>query len=317
MALDPISPLTRLPAVRNAVQVHLERAATPNPAQTLRLLLGAGAAGELLARSEQGHIYQLAATGEQAQWRAGQTLLVQVLRTGPPLEVRLLGLVPAAGMVSTGLADVDGVEPPAVRPDQAAILHLAAATNDAMVQAAHWRQLSLMALRVLSTVVPAHSTLATPAEAGAAASAQDPALLLRQLPWHGLHLTLWLERRGWNGGPNRRARRRTAVRLCLGLTLPPWGSIGLVLDVLDVQVGLTMLVADAAAVAPLRAQAGAISARLVRLGLQLMRCHVRHVPGFTPPTATAPAAASVAHELSLALFRAGAETMEALRRAAA
>ena len=316
MALDPISPLTRLPAVRNAVQVHLERAATPNPAQTLRLLLGAGAAGELLARSEQGHIYQLAATGEQAQWRAGQTLLVQVLRTGPPLEVRLLGLVPAAGMVATGLADVDGVEPPAVRPDQAAILHLAAATNDAMVQAAHWRQLSLMALRVLSTVVPAHSTLATPAEAGAVASSQDPALLLRQLPWHGLHLTLWLERRGWNGGANRRARSRPGSRLCLTLELPRWGRVGLVLDVSEVRVGLTLIVNNAKTVPELQAQATAIGARIARAGLRLMRCQVLYQPHYKAPTTQAASVALAEHELPLALFRAGAEVLEALRRTA-
>lgn len=316
MALDPISPLHRLPAVRTAVQTHLERADTPNPAQTLRLVLGAGAAGELLARSEQGQIYRLAATGEPGQWREGQTLLVQVLRTGPPLEVRLLGLLPTGSMATTGLPDVEGVEPPAVRPDQAAILRLAAATNDAMVQAAHWRQLSLVALRLASTIVPGHLALATPAEVAAVANPHDPALLLRQLPWHGMHLTLWLERRRWSGGANRRARSRPGSRLCLALVLPRWGRVGLVLDVSEVRVGLTLIVNDAKAVPELQAQAGAIAARIAHAGLRLMRCQVLHQPDYRPPTTQATSVALAEHELPLALFRAGAEVLEGLRRAA-
>jgi hypothetical protein len=87
----------------------------------------------------------------------------------------------------------------------------------------------------------------------------------------------------------------------------------LVLDVLDTHVGLTLIAAQAHAVPALRAQVGAVSARIGRTGLRLMRCHVRHVPGFAPPTQAIQPTGLAEHELPLALFRAGAEALEALR----
>ncbi|HVR48877.1 MAG TPA: hypothetical protein VMS38_04020 [Pseudorhodoferax sp.] len=307
MALDPIVQLTRPAATRAVPRVPQERP-QGDAGRTLRLLLAAGGAGEMLGRGENGQTYRLFPNGAQPGWREGQTLLVQVVRTGPPLEVRVLGtLTPedaAAARSDTG-ADL-----PSLRPDQAAILRLAAAASDTMAQAAHWRQLSLTALRQASTVAPDHSALAPEVEAGA----PDQAMLLRVLPWHGWPLTLWLEQRRWSGGTNRRARRRAGTRLCLALTLPALGRVALTLDVLDVQVGLTVTVASAAAVAPLRAEVGAIAARMARAGLRLMRCHVRHDPALVTPTVAAPSPTVGSHELPLALFRAGAEAMEALRR---
>lgn len=310
MALDPIPPLARLPASRSAGQSP-DRP-PPGVAQTLRLVLGNGAAGELLGHGEHGQTYRLFANGAAPGWREGQTLLVQILRTGPPLEVRVLGTLGDPGAAPDD--GIDSADPPALRPDQAAILRLAAATGDSMAQAAHWRQLTLAALRQARAVAPGHAVLAAPAEALGPRPLHDPALLLRQLPWHGHPLLLWLEQRRGHAGPNRRARRRAGMRLCLALTLPPWGTLGLVLDVLDVQVGLSVLTTEAAAVTPLRALAGRVAARLGRCGLRLMRCHVRHAPDFAPPSQSAPTPALAEHELSLSLFRAGAEALEALRR---
>ena len=313
MALDSIPALPRPGAVRSALQAPLERQARPDTAQVLHLVLAADASGELLGRSEQGQVYRLLAAGQAAPWREGQTLLVQVLRTGPPLEVRVLGLAGGEGMPSAaGLYGLD-IDLPALRPDQAAILRLAAAANDTMALAAHWRQRTLAALQQAATLAPAHSSVSS-ADVPATPNAGEAALLLRVLPWHGWPLTLWLEQRRWTGGPNRRARRRAGTRLCLSVALAPLGQIGLVLDVLDVQVGLTLTVADAASVAPLRAQVGAIAARMARAGLRLMRCHVRHDPDFAVPAAATTLPAIGSHELPLALFRAGTEALEALRR---
>lgn len=306
MALDPIVHLTRPAATRAVPRVPQDRP-QGDGGRTLRLLLAAGGAGEMLGRGENGQTYRLFSNGVQPGWSEGQTLLVQVVRTGPPLEVRVLGTLTPDGTVAMNDA---GADPPALRPDQAAILRLAAAATDTMAQAAHWRQLSLAALRQASTVAPDHSALAPEVEA----SASDQALLLRVLPWHGWPLTLWLEQRRWAGGTNRRARRRAGTRLCLAISLPALGRVALTLDVLDVQVGLTVTVASAAAVAPLRAEVGAIAARMARAGLRLMRCHVRHDPALATPSTAVASPTVGSHELPLALFRAGAEAMEALRR---
>lgn len=314
MALDPIVHLTR-PAATRAVPRVPQEGPQGDAGRTLRLLLAAGGAGEMLGRSENGQTYRLFpnASGMQPGWREGQTLLVQVVRTGPPLEVRVLGTLTPEDAAAAG--NDSGAYPPALRPDQAAILRLAAAATDTMAQAAHWRQLSLAALRQASTVAPDHAVLAPEVEA---LGGPDPALLLRVLPWHGAPLTLWLEQRRWSGGANRRARRRAGTRLCLAVSLPALGRVALTLDVLDVQVGLTVTAANAAAVAPLRAEVGAIAARMARAGLRLMRCHVRHDPALATPTSAASTPPAVgSHELPLALFRAGAEAMEALRRSTA
>lgn len=311
MSLEPISAASRVAVVRAAVPGLQERT-PPDPALTLRLVLGAGAAGEKLARGEHGQVYRLGGGDALPQWREGQTVLVQVLRAGPPMEVRVLGVLAPEGGAGAGLHEGPDPEPPALRPDQAAILRLAAAANDTMALAAHWRQRTLAALQQAATLAPAHSSVASteaPAPPGA-----DAALLLRVLPWHGWPLTLWLEQRRWTGGPNRRARRRAGTRLCMSVVLAPLGQVGLMLDVLDVQVGLTLTVTDAASVAPLRAQVGAIAARMGRAGLRLMRCHVRHDPDFAVPPAAATPPAIGSHELPLALFRASTETLEALRR---
>lgn len=309
MSLEPITAANRVALVRAAAPGPQQRA-PHDPAVMLRLVLGAGAAGEMLARGEQGQVYRLGAGHPLPAWREGQTMLVQVLRAGPPMEVRVLGLLTTDGAAGGGMA----FEPPALRPDQAAILRLAAASTDTMALAAHWRQLTLAALRQAATLAPAHSSVAA-AEPASGPAVGEPALLLRVLPWHGWPLTLWLEQRRWIGGANRRARRRAGTRLCLSVALPPLGTVALMLDVLDVQVGLTLTVADAAAVAPLRGLVGAIAARMGRAGLRLMRCHVRHDPGLAAPLASAaPAPSMGSHELPLALFRAGAETLEALRR---
>jgi hypothetical protein len=311
MSLEPISATSRAAVVRAAAQGPQERA-PPDPALTLRLVLGAGAAGEKLARGEHGQVYRLGVGDGLPQWREGQTVLVQVLRAGPPMEVRVLGVLAPDGNAATGLHEGPDAEPPALRPDQAAILRLAAASNDTMALAAHWRQRTLAALQQAATLAPAHSSVAgaeAPAPPGTEAG-----LLLRVLPWHGWPLTLWLEQRRWTGGPNRRARRRAGTRLCMSVALAPLGQVGLMLDVLDVQVGLTLTVADAASVAPLRAQVGAIAARMGRAGLRLMRCHVRHDPDFAVPVAATALPAIGSHELPLALFRAGTEALEALRR---
>ena len=311
MSLEPISATSRAAVVRAAAQGPQERA-PPDPALTLRLVLGAGAAGEKLARGEHGQVYRLGAGDGLPQWREGQTVLVQVLRAGPPMEVRVLGVLAPDGNAATGLYEGPDAEPPALRPDQAAILRLAAAANDTMALAAHWRQRTLAALQQAATLAPAHSSVAG-AEAPALPGT-EAGLLLRVLPWHGWPLTLWLEQRRWAGGPNRRARRRAGTRLCMSVALAPLGQVGLMLDVLDVQVGLTLTVADAASVAPLRAQVGAIAARMGRAGLRLMRCHVRHDPDFAVPAAATALPAIGSHELPLALFRAGTEALEALRR---
>ena len=310
MTLEPVSAVARAAVARAVAGAHAR--SPPDPALTLRLVLGANSGGEPQARDAQGHVYRLGGIGPLPRWAEGQTLLVQVLRAGPPLEVRLLGTL--TDDANAG-ADAD-IELPALRPDQAAILRLAAAASDTMAQAALWRQRTLATLRQASTVAPGHATLATPAAAEAPSSPGDAALLLRVLPWHGWPLTLWVEQRRWSGGPNRRARHRTGTRLCLALTLPRWGPVALVLDVLDVQVGLTVIATQAHAVAPLRAQVGAMAARLARAGLRLMRCHVRHVPDHAPPVQAGQPNGLADHELPLALFRAGAEALEALRRAA-
>lgn len=308
--VEPIPALARLPAVRTAVQSPLDRMSPPQASQTLRLVLSADSAGTLLGRSEHGQIYQLFAPGAPTGWHAGQTLVVQVLRTGPPLEVRVLGSVSEDSWPQPGAGGAYD-DTPALRPDQAKILRLQAASTDAMAQAAHWRQLVVTALRKL--VLPESGPpLLLPQPPQQAQG--DAALLLRLVPWHGWPLALWIEQRRWVGGaPNRRARRRPSTRLCLGLNLPSWGPIGLVLDVLDTHVGLTLIAAQAHAVPALRAQVGAVSARIGRTGLRLMRCHVRHVPGFTPPTQATQPTGLAEHELPLALFRAGAEALEALR----
>ncbi|KQP37201.1 hypothetical protein [Pseudorhodoferax sp. Leaf274] len=333
MNLEPISAASRAAAMRAAASGPQERA-PPDPALTLRLVLGAGAAGEKLARGEHGQVYRLGGGDGLPQWREGQTVLVQVLRAGPPMEVRVLGVLAPEGGTAAGPHDGSDAEPPALRPDQAAILRLAAASNDTMALAAHWRQRTLAALQQAATLAPAHASIAgaeapaasaapsanlapmAPAAANAAnaPSATEAGLLLRVLPWHGWPLTLWLEQRRWTGGPNRRARRRAGTRLCLSVALAPLGTVGLQLDVLDVQVGLTLTVADAASVAPLRAQVGAIAARMGRAGLRLMRCHVRHDPDVAVPEAATAVPAIGSHELPLALFRAGTEALEALRR---
>ncbi len=266
-------------------------------------------------------------------WAEGQSLLVEVLRAGPPLEVRVLGHLSPWGR--HGPAEVDGsidAGLPALRPDQAAILRLAAASTDTMAQAAHWRQLSLAALQLANTVASAPA-IAAPFTAGNATgpvigpvigpvvgsygsdgvAPNDAAQLLRMLPWHGWPLSLWLEQRRGARGQNRRARRRAGVRLCLALGLPQWGQVVLVLDVLDVQVGLTLITTEAASVGPLRAQVSAMVARLARAGLRLMRCQVRHLPGVKPPTTAATQLSVAEHELPLALFRAGSEVLEVLR----
>ncbi|WP_326534155.1 hypothetical protein [Pseudorhodoferax sp.] len=315
MSLEPITAASRTAVVRAAAPGPHERA-PPDPALTLRLVLGAGAAGEKLARDEQGHVYRIGAGNPPPSWREGQTMLVQVLRAGPPMEVKVLGVLAPEGSAGGIAANGADGEPPALRPDQAAILRLAAASTDTMAQAAHWRQLTLTALRQAATLAPAHAAVAD-ADAMPARGAGDPALLVRVLPWHNWPLTLWLEQRRWAGGPNRRARRRAGTRLCLSVALPPLGRVALMLDVLDVQVGLTLTVADAAAVAPLRSQVGAIAARMGRAGLRLMRCHVRHDPALAVPVGTAAVPALGSHELPLALFRAGAEALAALRRSAA
>lgn len=312
MSLEPVSAASRAAVVRAAVPGPQERA-PPDPALTLRLVLGSGAAGEKLARGEHGQVYRLGGGDGLPQWREGQTMLVQVLRAGPPLEVRVLGVLAPDGGAAAGLHEGWDAEPPALRPDQAAILRLSAAANDTMALAAHWRQRTLAALQQAATLAPAHSSVSG-ADMPATPNAGEAALLLRVLPWHGWPLTLWLEQRRWTGGPNRRARRRAGTRLCLSVALAPLGQVGLVLDVLDVQVGLTLTVADAASVAPLRAQVGAIAARMARAGLRLMRCHVRHDPDFTVPAAATTLPAIGSHELPLALFRAGTEALEALRR---
>lgn len=311
MNLESVSATSRTAALRPAARVPHDQA-QPDPGTLLRLLLGRNAGGQQFAHGEEGQVYRLGHGHGAPPWREGQTVLVQVLRTGPPLEVRVLGMLVAdGGGNGTGLADV---ELPALRPDQAAILRLAVASTDTMVHAAHWRQLVLAALRQAATLAPAHSAMAAP-EGSAAPPLDDAALMLRVLPWHGWPLTLWLEQRRWAGGPNRRSRRRAGTRLCLSVTLPHLGMVALMLDVLDVQVGLTLTVADAAAVAPLRAQVSGIAARMARAGLRLMRCHVRHDPQLAPPTSAATGTPAVGtHELPLALFRAGAEALEALHR---
>lgn len=309
--VEPIPALARLPAVRTAVQSPLDRSPSPEALQTLRLVLSTDAAGTLLGRSEHGKIYQLFAPGAQPRWQEGQTLVVQVVRAGPPLEVRVLGSVNEDGWSHRGAGSMYE-DTPALRPDQATILRLQAASNDAMAQAAHWRQLLVTALRklVLSEGGPPLLT-----QQANGLTPGDAALLLRLVPWHGWPLAMWIEQRRWvAGAPNRRARRRPSTRLCLGLNLPTWGTIGLVLDVLDTQVGLTLIAAQAHAVPALRAQVGAVSARIGRTGLRLMRCHVRHVPGFVPPTQATQPTGLAEHELPLALFRAGAEALQALRR---
>lgn len=315
MSLEPISAVQRAAALRAAPPGPQERS-PPGAAMTLRLVLGADAAGEKLARGEHGQVYRLGGSDALPHWREGQTVLVQVLRTGPPLEVRVLGVLAPDGATLSDRPDGPDADPPALRPDQAAILRLAAAATDTMAQAAHWRQRILAALRHAATLAPAHTSLAPTIAVGPeqGPGTADTGLLLRVLPWHGWPLTLWLEQRRWAGGPNRRARRRAGTRLCLSVVFEPLGRVTLVLDVLDVQVGLTLTVADAAAVAPLRAQVGAIAARMARAGLRLMRCHVRHVPDFAPPAQAASAPAIGGHELPLALFRAGSEALEALRR---
>ncbi len=313
MSLEPISAASRTAGVRAAVPGPLERA-PPDPALTLRLVMGTGAAGEKLARGEHGQVWRLGAGDGLPHFRKGQTVLVQVLRAGPPMEVRVLGVLSTEGSVDSGPHAGPDAEPPALRPDQAGILRLAAASNDTMALAAHWRQRILAALQQAATLAPAHSSVAGTQPPADPSSTAEAGMLLRVLPWHGWPLTLWLEQRRWTGGPNRRARRRAGTRLCMAVALPPVGQMGLMLDVLDVQVGLTLTVADAASVAPLRAQVGAIAARMGRAGLRLMRCHVRHDPDFAVPPAAAGMPAIGSHELPLALFRAGTEALEALRR---
>jgi hypothetical protein len=313
MSLEPITATSRAAVVRAAVPGPQERA-PPDPALTLRLVMGAGAAGEKLARGEHGQVWRLGGGEGMPHFREGQTVLVQVLRAGPPMEVRVLGVLAPEGGTASGPHEGPDAEPPALRPDQAAILRLAAASNDTMALAAHWRQRILATLQQAATLAPAHSSVASAQAPAEPPAATETGLLLRVLPWHGWPLTLWLEQRRWTGGPNRRARRRAGTRLCLAVALPPLGQVGLMLDVLDVQVGLTLTVADAASVALLRAQVGAIAARMGRAGLRLMRCHVRHDPDFAVPAAATTLPAIGSHELPLALFRAGTEALEALRR---
>lgn len=309
MALDPIPAVTRIAAARALLGAPREPAA--DQASTLRLVLGAGPAGELLGRGENGHVYRVAAAGDAAAFQPGQTLLVQVLRTGPPLEVRLLGSLPL-GPDATGLPAGTEADLPALRPDQAAILRLAAAPSQAKAQAAHWRQLALTRVRQASTVQPGHSVVA--AALDGAAEDGEAVLPLRVPPWHGWPLALWLAPRSRAySGTNRRARRRHGTRLGLALSLPGWGTVGLLFDVLDQQVGLTVATTRTEAVPWLRDQVGAIAARLGKAGLRLMRCHVRHEPGFTAPTTQARPSTLAEHELPLVLFRAATETLEALR----
>lgn len=310
MSLEPVSSIHRA-AVARAAASGAQGRAGQNPAVTLRLVLGSAAAGEHWAHSDHGQVYRFGVGEALPSWREGQTMLVEVLRSGPPLEVKVLGLLtPDEGAASASRhlhADT-----PAVRPDQAAILRLAAAASDTMAQAAHWRQRSLDALQQAATLSPGHAQGDTAQPASTPAG--EAALLLRILPWHGWPLSLWLEQRRWNGTTNRRARRRAGTRLGLSINLPPVGTIALLLDVLDVQVGLTITAADAAAVAALRDQVGAIATRMARAGLRLMRCHVRHDPALRAPTHTTSDPSLGSHELPLALFRAGAEALETLRR---
>lgn len=320
MALDPIPSVSRITAAR--ALLGAPRESPGESPTTLRLVLNAGPAGELLGRGENGRVYRLApAVGDTSLLQPGQTLLVQVLRTGPPLEVRLLGALPGASDVGGALADGDG-EPPAVRPDQAAILRLATAPSEAKAQAAHWRQMALVHVRQAGTVLPGHSAMAGAAPlftSAARTAAQDgeTSVLLRVPPWHGWPLILWLAPRPRSySGSNRRARRRQNTRLGLALTVPGLGTVGLQFDVLDLQVGLNVVTTRAEAVPLLRDQIGAIAARLGKAGLRLMRCHVQHEVGFRAPLPTPTPPALAEHELPLVLFRAATETLEALRAGA-
>ena len=309
--------MTRVAAAR--ALLGAPREAPGDSLATLRLVLNTGATGELLGRGENGRIYRLApAVGDSSQFQPGQTLLVQVLRAGPPLEVRLLGMLPNASDAGSALTDGAESEPPAVRPDQAAILRLAVAPSEAKAQAAHWRQLALARIRLDGTVLPAHSAMANPVPPAAArvvAPDAEAPMLLRVPPWHGWPLLLWLAPRPRiYSGSNRRARRRQSTRLGLALTLPGWGAVGLLFDVLDQQVGLNVAATRAEAVPLLREQVSTIAARLGQAGLRLMRCHVQHEPGFAAPAAASTPPVLAEHELPLVLFRAATETLEALRR---
>jgi hypothetical protein len=309
MSLEPVSSIHRAAVARPAAPGAQTRAGQ-NPAVTLRLILGSAQAGERWAHGENGQVYRFGIGEALPAWREGQTMLLEVLRAGPPIEVKVLGLL-TPDEAAAGASRHLHTDTPAVQPDQAAILRLAAATSDTMAQAAHWRQRSLDALQQAATLSPEQPPGTTQP---ASTPPGEAALLLRILPWHGWPLSLWLEQRRWNGSTNRRARRRASTRLGLSLNLPPVGTIGLLLDVLDVQVGLTITAADAAAVAALRDQVGAISTRMARAGLRLMRCHVRHDPALRAPTHTTSDPSLGSHELPLALFRAGAEALETLRR---
>lgn len=319
MALDPIPSVTRVAAAR--AWLGAPREAPGESLATLRLVLNTSAAGELLGRGDNGLIYRLApAAGDTSQFQPGQTLLVQVLRAGPPLEVRLMGTLPSASDAGS-LANDAGGEPPAVRPDQAAILRLAAAPSEPKAQAAHWRQLALVRVRQDGTVLPADSAMLSASPLSAATSAvrigaqeAEAPLLLRVPPWHGWPLMLWLAPRPRSySGSNRRARRRQNTRLGLALTLPGWGTIGLLFDVLDQQVGLNVVATRAETVPLLRDKVSTIAARLGKAGLRLMRCHVQHEPGFAAPAAAPRPSALAEHELPLVLFRAATEALEALR----
>jgi hypothetical protein len=93
MTLAPLPPVTRIAATRALLGAPL--APQDGTAVPLRLLLGASETGEGLGRGDNGLLYRVVSPGDASLLQAGQTLLVQVMRTGPPLEVRLLGSLSA------------------------------------------------------------------------------------------------------------------------------------------------------------------------------------------------------------------------------
>jgi hypothetical protein len=148
-------------------------------------------------------------------------------------------------------------------------------------------------------------------------AATEFALLLHPQLWHGWPLQLWLvQRRAGFTGTNRRAARRHGTRLRLALELHAWGPLGIEVDVLDVQVALSLQTAQAHMIAPLRDRVGGVAQRLATVGLRLVRCHVEQDDvQMAPAAGSANAAAATMFtpgDMPLVLFRAAAEVLAAL-----
>ena len=331
MALERISNISRVPVARG-VQVSVQPG-LPGPQEQLRLLLSATQDGTLLGRTADGRAFDMGTAGIAPHLLVpGQRLLVRVLRTSPSLEFTVLD---HAGTDAD--AQPDG-EPPALRVDQAGMRRWSASVIDPPALASGWRAMALAQLRQAGTVMQdfaPQGAVALPAdsltEPNASAlrvmqpmpalpqqppAATEFALLLHPQLWHGWPLQLWLvQRRAAFAGTNRRAARRHGTRLRLALELHAWGPLGIEIDVLDVQVALSLQTAQTHMIAPLRDRVGAIAQRLAAVGLRLVRCHVEQDDvQMAPAEGSASAAAATMFtpgDMPLVLFRAAAEVLAA------